>query len=634
MPRFPGLQADGITFENPGIPDDLTKKAAAKVATDMGTEGTPTRTALNAAIAKKPLPTGDQTAALQAFLNDAGVLGVRQVVGDFTVAGTVTIPAGVYVDMSKATITQTTAKTATLSAGSGASIMGGTLIGLGTDYAPHAGGSLTIDAVGILVAGAGVTITDTTFQNHGRAAIYNPSHDDLHVIRPNIRGVHGNGATTIPAGDIGCFGIYLGGGDRPVITSPTISHTAIGVISAMSVDQVRITGAYLHTIPGQHGLYLQNGTGLHVDGVDGHDIEMNLVKVQLDGTLNTQSYGGTVSNITGRNVKDSVLSVNATATTLTAASSRYNGFTISNITGYQCGRVAYVGNVRGGTITGITGVGTVIDDLILVDVQDLAVSTVAGRGTGRGTVFITTKPGAQTQRVTLTGVRSRNAGIDGLAGYANAVMIACANDGADGRDITLDGVEISADNGTLAYGLWFQSGHQESLRVRNLSIGTGSVATAGVRLASATRMVAEWNNIDMGGSARSTFPSGLPIRTGSIGYSTRWASNTLPTAGAYAAGDHVDRSVLSAGESPGWKCVVAGGAYSKTRANSTAYTAGEWIKATSTAHVYEVTTAGTSGATEPTPPALNGTVTDGTAVLTLRATSVATFRALAPISAT
>ena len=57
--------------------------------------------------------------------------------------------------------------------------------------------------------------------------------------------------------------------------------------------------------------------------------------------------------------------------------------------------------------------------------------------------------------------------------------------------------------------------------------------------------------------------------------------------------------------------------FSRTRANSTAYNIGELLQANG--QLYEVTTAGTTGATPPTYPTTVGeTVTDGTAVLTLR----------------
>lgn len=586
---------------------------------------------LSTAMGKKALSSGNQTASLQAFLNDAGVLGIRQVVGTFTISGPVTVPAKMYLDVTKATITQTLADSATFSAGAGSTIVGGKLVGLGSDYAPHTTGSLTIDSVGINVAGAGVTIIDTEFDNFARAAIFNPSHADLRVIRPRIKGVHLNGVTTIASGDAGCFGIYLMAGNNAVVEDLMVSHASIGMIAGSTVTDLRIRGVHAHTIPGQHGVYLQNGTGLDVSGVTGYDIALNLIKVQLQAVGTVQSYGTTISNISGRNVGDAVLSLNSTGT-LSAASSRFNGLAVSNVTGHLCNRVAYIGNIRGGTVTGVSGVDTTNDVLTLVDVQDMGFEPVAGRGSGRSTVYITTLPGAATQRVTI-GCRSHNAGSAGTAGSNIAIRIQCANDGIDGRDITLDGVDISADHGNLGAAVWFTGGHQESFRVRNLAITPGSTGES-FRVVSASRMLGEFTNVDQGGAVPSIFPTGLPMRIGSVGYRTRWASNILPTAGAYSQGDHVDRSVVNSGEVPGWRCITGGGAYSTTRGNSTAYAVGAWIKATSTAHVYEVTTAGTTGAAEPTPPAVGATVTDGTAVLTLRATGAATFRALAAISAT
>ncbi|MFC0247346.1 hypothetical protein ACFFIO_02405 [Citricoccus parietis] len=646
-----------VTSAAANIPKNVIEADDAQIATKIKTEGTQTRTALNAATvhgiqtpddpiqtalnaqsaetaarvaAKTALPLGNQTATLQAFLNDAGILGVRQVVGDFTLASTVAVPAGVYVDMSKANTRMTAADTPMFSLGEGSTVVGGKYSGYATDYAPHTSGSLTIDSVAFAVAGNNVSISDTIMDNFARAAIYNPGFDDLKIARPRIRGVHGNGSTTIAAGDAGCFGIYIATGARNSVEGATVSHCSIGMIAGRPCLDLNVRDFYAYSIPGQHGAYLQDGTGLNVDGVRGHTINMNLIKVQLQGGDNEQSYSTTISNISGRDIVDSVLSLNSIQTTLTASSSRFNGLAVSNVVGNRCTRVAYIANVRGGTIANISGVDTGREVLTLIDLQDVVADITASRNCGRVAVLVNTIAGADTRRLTIRGVRSHAPGLDGAAGYRASVRVMCA--ASEGKEITIDGVDHSGPGAEHA--VWFSNGEQETLRLRNIAATPGSASGGAVRLISASRRLAEWHNIDDGGNSVTFYPTNLPVRTGSMGYRTRYACNILPTMGTFLAGDAIDKTATNSGDVPGWRCITAGAAYSKVRAPSTAYVLGEWVKAANSARVFEVITAGTSGTGgDPAVSKVGGTVTDGTAILTLRASAVAAFRAQAALAA-
>lgn len=106
-----------------------------------------------------------------------------------------------------------------------------------------------------------------------------------------------------------------------------------------------------------------------------------------------------------------------------------------------------------------------------------------------------------------------------------------------------------------------------------------------------------------------------------------WPVGTAPTTGTWKVGDRWRTLAPAAGATTGGWCTVAGGAKSTTRANSTAYAATVWVLWTTGTTVWECTTAGTTAGS---PPSIAGkvvgdTVTDGTAVWTMRSLTTATF---------
>ena len=103
-----------------------------------------------------------------------------------------------------------------------------------------------------------------------------------------------------------------------------------------------------------------------------------------------------------------------------------------------------------------------------------------------------------------------------------------------------------------------------------------------------------------------------------------YENTAAPTFRAWAVGDETHHSAPAVGSPKGWLCTVAGGSFTGTWAATTAYALGIWYK-TSTGVVMEVTTAGTTSATEPAPTAIGQVVTDGTVTWTCRALTAATF---------
>jgi hypothetical protein len=96
-----------------------------------------------------------------------------------------------------------------------------------------------------------------------------------------------------------------------------------------------------------------------------------------------------------------------------------------------------------------------------------------------------------------------------------------------------------------------------------------------------------------------------------------------PVRRVYAVGD---KTLDTTNVSNGWLCVQAGGAFSTTRANTTAYATGVWAAWPSGTTVVECTQSGTTAGSPPTAPTTVGqVVTDGGAKWTCRALTHAGF---------
>jgi len=91
----------------------------------------------------------------------------------------------------------------------------------------------------------------------------------------------------------------------------------------------------------------------------------------------------------------------------------------------------------------------------------------------------------------------------------------------------------------------------------------------------------------------------------------RWLTNADP--GTSNATDHLGRAVVASDKDFVGRALVFDNPSDWVTA--TAYDVGDYARLTG-GEIVECTTAGTSGASEPTAPAVGGTVTDGTAVWT------------------
>jgi len=100
-----------------------------------------------------------------------------------------------------------------------------------------------------------------------------------------------------------------------------------------------------------------------------------------------------------------------------------------------------------------------------------------------------------------------------------------------------------------------------------------------------------------------------------------------PLTQVWGIGDRCINRPAAVGTPKAWTCTVAGGSYSATRADSTAYAERVWIKWSSGTTVWECTTAGTSDSSAPSivGKVVGDTVVDGGVTWTLRSLTAATW---------
>jgi hypothetical protein len=491
--------------------------------------------------------TGDQTATLNAFLGASSPLGIKKLSGSASVSGTVAVPAGAYVDATAATITQTGSGQTTVTLAAGATLRGGTLTGKATDYTP--GTNVTPTAIGVKVNGAGAAVSGVTLTNHAGAGVYlaagaaDARLSDLKISAP---------ALTIPAGDSACFGIYINAGCTGVsVRGFEISNVSIGVIGSNDSARLHIQGGRIHDIPGQHGIYVQNGDGLHIENVGLRTIGLNAVKLQMTTANTGDCAGASFASITVDGAGDCGLTINNTDTALTYKHRSYviNGLTVSNTP-----RGLYLASVRGATVAGLSIYNTTREGVTLLDAQDVVMDGIALDTIGRSGVRFTGVTNGSNDRVTLTNLRTRNTGAANPGGgNASGVYVnQCAN-------LTIDGWEATAPNGFVDYTLWFASvvaGEQSTFKLRNADLAD---ATSGyeIRLATGPLAVREFDNILLAAKQVLNYPAALVTRVGSVGVNTVYQSSAVPS-GVGVRGDICWNSTPAAAGVPGWVCTAVG----------------------------------------------------------------------------
>ena len=87
--------------------------------------------------------------------------------------------------------------------------------------------------------------------------------------------------------------------DRQCGSSQQAIHFAAqGVISGVSVTDLRVVNNNIHDIPGQHGLYIQSGSRTVIMGNAIRNCGLNGIKFQLQASATADSYGLTITGNT------------------------------------------------------------------------------------------------------------------------------------------------------------------------------------------------------------------------------------------------------------------------------------------------------------------------------------------------
>lgn len=489
---------------------------------------------------------GDSTDTLNAFLAAASPAGVKRLIGSFSVAGTIAVPAGAYVDLSAATITQTASSTATLDLAAGATILGGKIVGKGADYV--AGVTGLPAAVGVRVAANDVTVIGTTLTNHAGAGIFVSACSGFRASNVKVVGL---GSPTIPANDSSQFGIYVNAGCTDLTFSQVdVSKVSIGFISSYDTTHLTVNGIRAHDIPGQHGVYIQNGNGLNLANADVWNCNMNGVKLQINATATTDMLGTAVTNVTATSCADTGLTVNNVDAALTR---KWRGVTISNVTAISCGRGLYLGSLRGAVISAVTVYNSNLDAITFVDSQNVAMNGAVVDTSGRAAIRFTGVANGSNDGITVSTLRTNNPGQNNTAGNLSGIYVnQCAN-------LQLNQWRANSSNGFTDYSLFFASAtaaEQQGLTLRNCDLA-GAVSGYEIRLMAGPVAVREFDNIKLAANQVLNYPTALVTRVGSVGINTIYASNAIPASGGIR-GDICWNNTPAASGAPGWVCVAAG----------------------------------------------------------------------------
>lgn len=233
---------------------------------------------------------GDETTRLNDWLAATSPLGVKQLIGDFTISGPLTVPAGTYVDASAATIAQSSAVASTLMVGDRCTVVGGTI----TSPAVFDGSNTEWTYAVVHITGRDCTVRGVRLVNVPRVGIGAKNTDGTtRVLDCIIEGNYPAGAWTEV--ETGHLGIALDPGadaSRLIARGNTITScvqgvflgnygtgTSIGTIVAGNVFE----GCHNHAVYGSAGIRYAKVTGntivdcsrpIAMTG-EGHDVSHN-----------------------------------------------------------------------------------------------------------------------------------------------------------------------------------------------------------------------------------------------------------------------------------------------------------------------------------------------------------------------
>lgn len=489
-------------------------------------------------------PTGTAAAnvtTLQSAVDAAAAAGAPLVVrGSFSVAGTVAVPSGSDIDFSQAMVTQTSNLTPilTLTNVTGITLRSPRMQGKTSDYT-NGNGVYAAAAIRVLGTTSDVEIVGGRLLGFAGAGVYLAAATSGVKIR-NVR-MTGAGSAYILNTTYNFSGgiVTETGATKWQAIGNEISGFAQGIVTGDNMQDVIVTGNYIHDIPGQHGIYMETVNGAVISGNLVRSCALLGMKIQVGAT--------TVLDADAVTISDNVF------TQLGA-----QGILLTNPPGGtpRLRRVSVTGNVvrtaAGNGIEANNCVGLHISDNLLYDVAaGIQVGSSQGVEVFDNRINVTKQNGITLTDVT-DAVVDTNRIIDPASTDNASAEFGIQIAGATSADITLRNNKITDSLTHMRYGIYVSAGDQTSVDfIGNRVTGATDYGMRGVA-ATACR---EWRDNDLQG----TLGRHLNAPTSGGGRFAPHAYGTAaPTTGAHIVGEVVWNSAPAASGTIGWVCTTAG----------------------------------------------------------------------------
>jgi hypothetical protein len=433
---------------------DSTSATAAAVETLLGGDPADLIPQVNAR-AQLVAPTGTAAAnvtTLQAAVDAAAAAGAPLVVrGSFSIAGQISVPSNSDIDFSQARVTQTSDLTPVLvlNDATGVRLSNLRVQGKTTDYVNS---SSVYAAAGVRITGASsdVEIAGGSILGMAGAGVYIDSTVSSVKVR-NVR-MTGPGASYLLNTTYNYSGgiVTLTGATKWQAVGNDISAFAQGIVTGDNMQDVVITGNYIHDIPSQHGIYLETVNGAVISGNIVRSCGLLGMKIQVGAT--------TVNDADAVTISDNVF------TNLGA-----QGILLTNPPGGtpRLRRVSVTGNVirtaAGNGIEANNCVGLHISDNIVYDVANgVQLSNSSGVEVVDNRINKTVQNG-----ITLTDVQDVIVDTNRISDPASSdnasaefgIQIA----GATSSDITLRNNKTTDSAAHMRYGIYVSAGDQTTM---------------------------------------------------------------------------------------------------------------------------------------------------------------------------
>lgn len=244
---------------------------------------------------------GDQTSAINTFLSLTTSLGIKRLIGNYSVSGTLTIPNGVYVDATNAVFTQTGSMKSTFLLGANSRLVGGSIIGKGASEWVNT--SAVYAACGVFVNGDNIIVKDVHVSNMAGAGVYSSSPASNLTIKDCY--FTGVGAPTIMPGLGGQYsaGVAINNSNSTniKISGGNIEGFAQGIVIG-SVSKLFIGGGISISSSGQHCIYLSSLVSGTISNIILNGAGLEGVKVQISDTSPYDSDSIVIGDIVMANI--------------------------------------------------------------------------------------------------------------------------------------------------------------------------------------------------------------------------------------------------------------------------------------------------------------------------------------------